>query len=92
LLTFFFAFAFALAGKLEKRVYNDPKWKKTLLETPSGFALFEVSEAILKEPEVRAHFSFFLTHALFLFLLDFAISDKSLHILSIRFTGHLGVL
>ncbi|CAM0149255.1 unnamed protein product [Urochloa decumbens] len=36
---------------MEKRIYNDPKWRKTLLETPSGFALFEINEVALKEPD-----------------------------------------
>ncbi|CAN6273727.1 unnamed protein product [Urochloa humidicola] len=36
---------------MEKRIYNDPEWRKTLLETPSGFALFEINEVSLKEPD-----------------------------------------
>jgi hypothetical protein len=32
------------------------KWRKTLLETPSGFALFAVDEDVLKEPDVPIQF------------------------------------
>jgi len=52
-----------MAAKMVERIYNDPKWRKVLLETPSGFALFEVDEFVFKEPDVLVHFSFFPTHA-----------------------------
>ncbi|WVZ93060.1 hypothetical protein U9M48_039074 [Paspalum notatum var. saurae] len=34
-----------------ERVYNNPKWRKVPLETPSGFALFEVDEFVFEEPD-----------------------------------------
>ncbi|WVZ88029.1 hypothetical protein U9M48_034590 [Paspalum notatum var. saurae] len=59
-----------------QRVYNNPKWKKVLLETPSGFALFEVD--VFEEPDdIWVYFSD-LTAEQFLFVLGFVkFNDKA---------------
>jgi len=61
-----------------ERIYNDPKWRKVLLETPSGFALFEVDEFVFKEPDdIWVYFSD-LTARKFLFVLGFVkFNDKA---------------
>jgi hypothetical protein len=54
--TLAFAFVLILAGNM-----TELKWRKTLLETPSGFALFAVDEDVLKEPDVPIQFYSFPT-------------------------------
>lgn len=47
-----------MAWNVTERVYSNPGWRKTLLETPSGFALFDVSQDALKKDNVLGSFLF----------------------------------
>jgi hypothetical protein len=56
---------------------DDRKWWITLLETPSGFALFAVNEYALKETDVSNSIPFLHLFCHFLLPLDLETSDKS---------------
>ena len=78
----------------DEYAYINPERTRTLLETPSGFALFDVDDDALKEADVLVEFSFFCTEVSlfpFSFHLDLAIGNKSAHVLSFLFAGYLGV-